>query len=198
MERKFTNNPLLRAPGAEKRSVHITRSWIFGEYKRAGNAARAEAVGESPIHHSNIRRYNSWINCKWDVADEWCVCRKRKGIHIHMEYRLRRSDAGRDKASVRYLRVAYQEWKHIKNDKRIWRDGLLHSPGEHIPVRNARMARKGDGKQRHDNDVHMAGDHDNRSYPDGKARLPFRHRHRRNNRQPLLVAAHHFHRHTAE
>ena len=60
------------------------------------------------------------------------------------------------------------------------------------------MARKGDGKQRHDNDVRMAGDHDNRRYPDGQARLPFRHRHRRDNRQPLLMAAHHFHRHAAE
>ena len=31
-----------------------------------------------------------------------------------------------------------------------------------------------------------------------QARLPLRHRHRRNNRQPIQLAAHHFHRHAAE
>lgn len=104
----------------------------------------------------------------------------------------------RDKANLRRLRVARKKCERLKNDQRLRRDDRLHSPCKYIPVRDDRVESKGDGEQRHDNNVRMAGDHDNRRYPDGQAGLPIRHRHRRHHRQPLLVAAHHFHRHAAE
>ena len=94
--------------------------------------------------------------------------------------------------------MARKKCKHIKNNKRIRNNDCMHSPCEHIPIRDNRMARKGDGEQRHDNNVRMAGDHDHGRHPDGQACFPIRHRHRRDNRQPLFVAAHHFHRNAAE
>ena len=74
----------------------------------------------------------------------------------------------------------------------------MHSPCKYIPVRDDRVARKGDGEQRNGNNICMAGDHNDGRHTVLQAGLPIRHRHRRHHRQPLFVEAHHLHRNDAE
>ena len=73
--------------------------------------------------------------------------------------------------------MARKKCEHLKYDQRLRRDDRLHGPSKYIPVRDDRVARKGDGEQRNDNNVCMAGDHNDGRHTILQAGLPIRHRH---------------------